>query len=431
MCLGLVTLGIAVSRGDDPSKPDTEQVEILTDDVNLVVDETAPAKPEAPGNAVTPPAEPVKARFTAKEGSEKGELVEIQLGSDDGLVKSAKKQGVRVQFKGGQAGDGVLILNEEGAVSQQIPTGTPPHATRTVQYYARQAQIPDPESREALEKLLGGLREEAKRLENEGKAEEASQKIKAIQALEQLLKSQPMAIPAGRVQFYTQSGENDLELKSATDELNKAQATREKLSQRLKVLATDSQEAAKHQQELQAYDEKIDSMRKRIEATRAGGGTGIRYLPAPPGLQLTPGGGTGGMMRGTAGPGMMPGGMVARWGAVPVRARSKSAELAHQADVLSQSAAQLKEAGFGDQAKQLAEQAEKLKDQAATQAKREAEQLAAHAHATGGFGGGGIAFTAGPPMELHRSIKELQEQVQMLRKEVAELREILQPKRRD
>jgi hypothetical protein len=39
----------------------------------------------------------------------------------------------------------------------------------------------------------------------------------------------------------------------------------------------------------------------------------------------------------------------------------------------------------------------------------------------GGFGGG-------PPMDLHRSIYELQEQIQQLRKEVGELRELLQRK---
>ena len=101
----------------------------------------------------------------------------------------------------------------------------------------------------------------------------------------------------------------------------------------------------------------------------------------------------------------------------------------HQAEALSQASAKLKEAGLHDQAKQLADQAAKLRDKAAEIAKREAERI--HAQPQGGFAAGsfsGMAFAGGPPAELHRGIKELHEQVQLLRKEVAELRELLQQK---
>jgi hypothetical protein len=37
-----------------------------------------------------------------------------------------------------------------------------------------------------------------------------------------------------------------------------------------------------------------------------------------------------------------------------------------------------------------------------------------------------LGLAGGVPLELHRSIRELQEQVQQLRKEVGELRELLQ-----
>ncbi len=109
-----------------------------------------------------------------------------------------------------------------------------------------------------------------------------------------------------------------------------------------------------------------------------------------------------------------------------------------KSEALSQAAAQLKKNGLDEQAKSLIAQAEQFKTKADQLIAAESEKR----RAQGGFGGGasfgagrgprgfgGFAGMAGgPPMELHRSIHELQEQIQQLRKEVGELRELLQRK---
>lgn len=95
--------------------------------------------------------------------------------------------------------------------------------------------------------------------------------------------------------------------------------------------------------------------------------------------------------------------------------------LSRRADVLRQAAGKLKEAGLGDQARELGEQADQLQ--------KRADELRKHAPvATGGVRAMG-RFPAAPPMELLQSIKELQEQVQVLRKEVAGIRELLEKKK--
>jgi prefoldin subunit 5 len=87
----------------------------------------------------------------------------------------------------------------------------------------------------------------------------------------------------------------------------------------------------------------------------------------------------------------------------------------HKADALRGAAANLKKAGLGEQAAALAEQAEHHQ--------REAEKLRAQTQSRL------TLFSAEhPPMELHRAINELREQVQAMRGEIGELRKLLEKK---
>jgi uncharacterized coiled-coil DUF342 family protein len=110
-------------------------------------------------------------------------------------------------------------------------------------------------------------------------------------------------------------------------------------------------------------------------------------------------------------------------------------------EALSDAAAQLKKNGLDEQAQPLLAQAKELKAKAQKMMQEEAEKQRSQAGAAGGFGGagaggfggrggfGGFGFPGGgPPMDLHNALRELQEQIQQLRKEVGELRELLQRK---
>jgi hypothetical protein len=210
------------------------------------------------------------------------------------------------------------------------------------------------------------------------------------------------------------------------EELKKLQARREELGKQLATNPNDNAAAAL-KQDLAATENAIAQLEKQGEARAIYGiGAGMPGMPGMGGMAgMGPPSGMRGMgMPGRMGPGM--GGFVHFNPAM----HAKSAALAQQAEALSQAAAKLKEAGLADQAKQLADQAEKLKDKAAAQAKREAEQMHAQMHPGGFPGGSGVAIFGGggPPTELQQSIKELHEQVQLLRKEVAELRQLLQQK---
>ena len=90
--------------------------------------------------------------------------------------------------------------------------------------------------------------------------------------------------------------------------------------------------------------------------------------------------------------------------------------LKQKAEALQQAAARLKEAGLADQANELAKQAEKIR--------AEAEHVRARIPAIHGF----MNRAEGGPIELHRQISELTEQVRALRKEVGELRGLLEKK---
>jgi hypothetical protein len=406
MCLGLATLGVAISRGQDDPKPDSEEIKVVTTPVEAVVVE---------GDVKV-----VEGRSVAE--GQPLDIVEIQVGSDElDVAAFPDRKTLRVQVEGKD----VVVATDDGKIVERHALGAEPLTGRIV----RSIRPPTvaPETRETLEKLLGRLRDDAKRLEKEGKQSEAAQTIQSIQALEQILAGQPFGIASDRVVHIREAAN--------PEELKKLHARRDELAAQLTKATVNDEVAAKLKQELAATENAITQLQKQGEA-RAIYRFGAGMAPGMPGMGGMAGmgppssmGGMGGMRAGAMGPGR--GGFAHFTGM-----HAKSAALAQQAEALSQAAAKLKEAGLGEQAKQLADQAEKLKDQAAAVAKQEAEQF--HAQAPGGAGGwgrfpgaGGVAVFGGggPPAELQRSIKELHEQVQLLRNEVAELRELLQQKR--
>jgi hypothetical protein len=399
MCLGLASLGVAVSSGQEAKEFDVEEIQIITTGDGTVdvegdirFTETKPVTEAKLGDAVR--------TFELREGGEGGPSATL---------------GFRVQVED----QDIVISTDDGKIIEKHRVGDAPHTARiAASKVLRGPQAIDPETRETLEKLLSGLREEAQRLEKEGKKDEAAQKSRSIHALERLLTGQTN----GRVVYFTQ-GANP-------EELKKLLARRDELAKQLATKADFTDDgAAKLKDELAATESAIAEQKKQAEKTRHIYSGGFAKTPMAPGMMMPhpvpPGmsGGLGGMMAGSGG-GMMPGA-----GRVRFFGHAQSEALSRKAEALSQAATKLKEAGLGEQAKQLADQAEKLKDEATMQAKREAEQM--HAQGQGGFGGGfgGFGIAAGPPAELQRSIKELHEQVQLLRKEVAELREALQLKR--
>lgn len=393
MCLGLATLGVStvtVSHGQDSKNPESQEIEFINvEGKNFIVDGEVK----------------VTETKVAAENKEPADLVEITIGSDDGLVPAADLQQYKVEVDD----KGIVITSDDGRIVEKRPAG----AGRHTQIVRSLAQGVDPETRETLEKLKASLQEDAKRLEGEGRKDEAAQKARSIQALERLLAGQPLGTTTGHF-VYVNANSADAE------EIKKLQTRRDEIAKQLASNPADNTAAAL-KQELTALENVITERKKQISA-RMPAMTAFRAMPGMPGMRGMGGmrGGAGGMMAG-----MAHGEQVHFTAAI----HAKSEALARQAEALAQAAAKLKEAGLGDQAKKLADQAEKLKDQAAEQAKVEKMYATDQAGFGGSGGGAGFTFLAGPPAELQKSIKELHEQVQLLRKEVAELRELLQVKR--
>jgi uncharacterized protein involved in exopolysaccharide biosynthesis len=102
-----------------------------------------------------------------------------------------------------------------------------------------------------------------------------------------------------------------------------------------------------------------------------------------------------------------------------------------RAEALNRAAEALERAGMHDQAHQLREQAEHARKEMEEAGHREPRRFEGREEGAvihPGREGNVLRFRGEGPLELHRSIKELHEQVQALRKEVAEIRELLQRK---
>jgi hypothetical protein len=304
MCIAVITLGVATSGGQEEEKkanPDLAAPE---------------KKPETPAGTVVPPAE---------------RTIEIRIGDDGEAVieENAENRDVEARAKE------VIIKSRDGRVVETLNRAWQPNVA--VRFVAG-APVIDPGTRDALDKLIAGLKEEAKRLEAEGKKEESGRKLQSIRAVEQLLHPGPLWGA-----FANQPGAP--------------------LQQ--PALGTPfGQPGPWH------------------------GGSAYAAVPAD---------------------------AFAQWaGGSP-----EAATLMRKSHALLQAAHQLQQAGLEGQSRDLARQAETLR----AEADKIRAQSSAQRQGQGGSGGG---FPGGHPMELQRSLHELQEQIQQLRKEIGELRELLQ-----
>lgn len=486
MCLGFVTLGVAVSGGQDSDpnekkaptaveeKKETPAVDPKTGDeksepkqIQLEiknVDVIARDEKEKPAGRKDPQANP----------KEKESRIEIQIGKDGTatIIRDGEKKNIKLGGEGGQ----VIILNEDGKTvekgktpkdqvqSQQLDLETAKAKNRQLlgkaelRLKAMQDQVGAPQidkaTRDAIEKLIFGLKEEVARLQAEGKREEADLKLKSVNALGQLLNPTPITKKAMTAEA-PQKGGFTFQIGSpqrapSADELKKLHDQLRELVEKQSQLP-EGDKAARA-----SLDRTINNLKKQLERQRqpanpapgasllpgapvpppGAGQPGIpaigqRLNPAPanpaPGQPVTPT--RPGLVISNLPPGASPykaapqgaavAGQVA--GGWAVMSTSPEADaLTKKADALMQAAAKLKEAGIADLAHGLHEQAERLQAEAA--------KLRAKPVTVAGFSpwGAPTGMAGGQPVDLQRSIGELKEQVQQLRKEIAELRELLQ-----
>ncbi len=398
MCLGFVTLGVAMSRGDDET--DLIVIEGRIDAKEVPIDE---AKPQPPAGI----------SFTT-DGGVAGISI-VGSGGEAGVSVDGKRFKIVTDEKGV-----VFVYNEDGKIIEKHDAGATPGKISSRFTRLAQAQpVVDPQTREALEKMTAALKDQIQKLQSEGKQDEAQQKAASLGAIEGLLR--------GNARFLTlkmgDPKERAAEIKKLHDRMQELVAEGSKLPEG----ATAEREKIK--QEITRLKKEIAERHQPMVITGAGGsqagfGLGQPFapgFPGQPGAQFG-GGGFGFVAGQQAGPGS-----------------SAGMKLLRKSEALSQAAAQLKSNGLDEQAQPLQAKAEQLRAEAQKMMQEEAEKQRAQMQAQpggfpGGFGGGAGGFHAfggfpgGQPQELHKSIHELQEQIQQLRKEVGELRELLQRK---
>jgi hypothetical protein len=380
MCLGFVVLGVTALRGQDEAEK-AKEVEVII----VEQQEKTAENPAAVLEAVR---------------DDDLKRVEIQLRNDaTGIVgDDGDSKNIEVRKEGGE----VIILNkDDGKIVRKYVVNAQEKGP-TAARFLRMTDGPaiDPATREVLEKLMGGLKEEAGRLSNEGKKEEAERKLQSLRAIESLLN------PGAQWKVFAQPGPGTgligkralrIEAGPAADEMKKLHARMEELhAQFSKLPEGDKEGRIKMEHAMRELKTQIGELQRQT----------VQAVPYPPGAPVLA-------------PGLVPGqpvpaGAGARFNVQFGGPSPEADALARKAAALHHAAAQLSQAGLEDQAGELRKQAEKLR--------AESEKLraqTAHAPVMAGFAGAG-------PVELHRSIHELQEQVQQLRKEVAELRELLQ-----
>lgn len=380
MCLGIVTTGVALSRGQE-------------------------AQEEPKSEAAAPaPGEEKPATAAATTGREAREsVVEITIGGDTAVVATDELD---------DADDRIKVIDEDldliVAADEAGPERRPAVQKRMGVMRLRRGPAPaiDEETRKSIDQMIAGLKETAGRLASEGKKEEAEKKMQSSRALEELLRAGPgfpgmIYRPVDRMVMAAggPGGPHPEELRKLHERLHDLHAKLEKLHE-------DEHEARETiRNEIAEVERLLGERHRKMMGMQTG------MMPHP-------------------GPGFGFGGMAARPGAhfhadFDVPAREADA-LMHKSHALSQAARELKQAGLMDQSRELSQQAEKLAAESGRIREKLADEMRARAGAGFGPGFGPGPGPGGPPMELQRSIHELHEQIQQLRKEVAELRELLQ-----
>ncbi|MBS0267069.1 MAG: hypothetical protein JSS02_34405 [Planctomycetes bacterium] len=406
-CLVIATLGVAISRGQDEPQTATVTAEVAgaAEGQAIVVGVEA--------NGEQPEVQNVEAEIVIVGGSEAGAGEKLP-GEDNRLYRIGKKPiNLKIIRK---EGEGLVVTGEvvtsDGNVVTENVEGDAPAIRRKVVSLPTGAAL-DPKVRETLEKLKASLQVEIERLAKEGQQELATQKKQALEALDRLLSNKVIEQAHRQMITVTEVVKNEEIEKEIAALKDQLAATLDKLKAQ-----TDAAVAQELQAQSKELEARMAQAKSRLEAALKQRQT--RTIKVVPGNPIN----VQGALDRFTGTVNVEGRPLSREQlAIVHAAHAKSHALRQQAEALQQASRRLKEAGLHDQALNLAEQSEKLRDQAAAAEKHEAEHAARIQHgfvfATAGEGG----------PELHKSIKELQEQVQLLRKEVAELREILQQKR--
>jgi hypothetical protein len=499
VCLALICLGSGMTY---------REVQAQEGETDLIVIEGKVNATEVPA------AEKGEVGKALVEGD--GKLVEIQIGGDSKNPAAVRSE-LRIDAEGNRS---TTLLNEEGKVIERR-TVTAPARTGAVRLL-NGPQVADPETRSEIDKLIVRLEEEIRKLQAEGRAEEAEKKLQSIRALKQLLAEEnritartrifradgtapqaqaqeemvrsrqalsaqlsrlpeaerrdglkrlatrrhelaaeiakvpeqdkeqrallgakiaeldrllaeeqksltPPVLSTASVAFYRTLARN-AETDNLQRAIEKVATHRKTLGEQLaKVSEANAEERAKLQNEIAQAEKTIAELKYRLEAH-------VTTMPLPPGVApgavapptpQAPG------IRFTAPVGArQPPGAQDSPG-VPVleniphlgrmfRYLPQTPELlalTQKVQALKQAADALTQAGMEDQARELRNAAERIQKEIEL---RRAEMVSRPDVAAPL----GIASLA--PHELHRSIRELTEQVQQLRKEVAEVRELLQ-----
>jgi len=354
MCLGLVTLGVTMSRGEVAVEKEEVKAAIRLYDVS----EGNGADAESTAR-LTEAAVDLEQEIDVDVADLRAEIGEIRITGPEG-------QGVKENFV-------VNVVHPAGVV--------------------------DAATRETLEKLIKQLREEEAKLRGGQRNDEAAQKAQSAATLEAVLKghgpfTRVAGLGTGGKQFQAirvpalaariQAEQAGLHARLAELRARRAQLQAEK---------PDSPELAeieKATQELKrSLDERMDHFRiVRQNLVGVPESTHAAHV-----IQFHPN---------------------ANLQQIVVAGRPEAA-LKQKAEALLRAAEVLSSAGLDDKARELREKGEK--------AVAEAARLQAQAQAQYGF-----VHADGRPAELHQTLNELREQVQLLRKEVGELRSLLEKK---
>ncbi len=348
---------------------------------------------------------------------------------DDGELELVNADGVEREL--------IILSDEEGSQPQVIKIqagggadGKPGKVvTSTRSISIMHNGVPGEDAKKALDKVADELNAQADALEKDGKQAEAEAKRSASKAIRGLLEGHG---PLGKFQFHVPggkpAGEIDVLMVGPTEipgHIRKTIKARvvggpenkevQELKRKLEALSEERREIeskltgellSKARQKLKQATEDVE--RKLVDVqTHAQVWSFIEGEGGPvtariPGIRIN-----------------VPGfhGMeIAGFEAVggPVR------ELHAKSAALVRASQAMKEAGKHDEAQRLMAESEELKMKAAKVAQAHAAQL------HGGLPGAAFSFVPGQPgAELHHSLKELQEQIQLLRKEVAEVKEML------
>jgi hypothetical protein len=441
MCLGFVTLSVAISQGQDEETPLPSATDLNATDL-IVIDGKLNATEVTAGEAKeNPQARALRRTYGPYEAVPAS-------GTAAGGETNISVNGQRFRIVRSENG-GVVVSNEDGKIVEKYPAGSDPgRFAADYQFQGTQRYVNDPPTREILEKMIVGLKEQIQKLENEGKKEEAQQKTQSLQAIEALLHGNPRIAALGVLR-------NNRDPKQTMEEIKKLHA-------RLSALA---EEKSKLPEGAVGERDKIFQMIERVKAEIAEQHQSLTAPAAvrgqPPQFGIGQGHGPGmapsqfaqqpqgapGFHRGGIGfvPGIAPPGFAR--GQPQGFGGSEGMAMLRKSEALSQAAAQLKSNGLDEQAQPLLAQAQEFKAKAEKMMQEEAENRRAQAAegvgstaggGAGGFGtpggaggrgfGGFFGMGAGPPTDLHNSLRELQEQIQQLRKEVGEVRELLQRK---